>query len=133
VKLSIITPEKTILDSVEVAEILVPGEKGEIGILPGHAPLVSTLGSGVLQYRLSQTKGFSKVAVSWGYCEVRPDKVVILAESADTKKALDAEQIKKSLKEIREKLKNVTLSPEEIRKLEQNKTEQETKLAIVKQ
>ena len=43
-KLTIVTPEKMILDSVTIQELLIPGIKGEMGILPGHAPLVSTLG-----------------------------------------------------------------------------------------
>ena len=90
-ELILVTPEKTVLDSVEVEEVLVPGAKGEMGILPGHAPLVSTLGKGLLKYRprsqtdRQKTTGpFQKVAVSRGYLEVQADKVVVLAESAET-------------------------------------------------
>ncbi len=99
-ELTLVTPEKTVLDSVAVEEVLVPGTKGEMGILPGHAPLVSTLGRGLLKYRAGSptekagsptdrqktTNPFQEVAVSWGYLEVQPDKVIVLAESAETQK-----------------------------------------------
>ena len=81
-KLTVVTPEKVILDSVEVEELLVPGARGEMGILPIHAPLVSSLKKGILKYRIGQ-KNFKEISLSWGYCEVQVDKVVILAESAN--------------------------------------------------
>ena len=130
-KLTIVTPEKTILDSVIVEELLVPGIRGEMGILPDHAPLVSTLGSGLLKYRLSEEKEFLEVAVSWGYCEVQAEKVVVLAESAETKAALDKEKIKKTLKDILEQLENIYLSPEEIRKLREQEQKQRTLLQLM--
>ena len=131
-KLTIVTPEKIVLDSVSVEELLVPGKKGEMGILPGHAPLVSTLGSGVLKYRLSdKTAGFYEIAVSWGYCEVQADKVVVLAESAETKKQLDKDKIQKTLSSILKKLENPHLSPKQIRKLRQEEQKQRTFLKLM--
>lgn len=130
-KLTVVTPEKMILDSVAIQELLVPGTKGELGILPGHAPLVSTLGSGLLKYRLSDGKAFREIAVSWGYCEVQADKVVVLAESAETKTALDEEKVKETLKGVLKKLENIHLSPEEIRQLRQEEQEQRTFLKLM--
>ena len=130
-KLTVVTPEKTLLNSVSVEELLVPGIKGEMGILPGHAPLVSTLGSGILKYRLCEKKDMEKVAVSWGYCEVQPDKVVVLAESAETKTALDQDKAKKALETVLKKLENLHLSPEEIRKLRQEEQKQRTFLKLM--
>ena len=125
-----VTPEKTVLDSVSVKEILVPGEKGEMGILPGHAPLISTLGSGILKYRLlKEEKAFKEVALSWGYVEVQPEKVVVLAESAETKKALDKDKAQQALSEVLEKLKNAN-SPEEIRTLRREEQKQRTFLKL---
>ncbi len=132
-KLTVVTPEKIVLDSVSVEELLVPGTKGEMGILPGHAPLVSTLGSGVLKYRLSEEKKIHKMAVSWGYCEVQMDKVVVLAESAETKKELDKEKAEVKLTNILKKLENTHLSPEEIRTLRQEEQQQRTFLQLMKQ
>ena len=130
-KLTLITPEKTFLDSIEVEELLVPGQQGEMGILPGHTPLVSVLGSGVLQYRLQNEKTFRKIAVSWGYCEVQLDKVIVLAESAETKKELDKEKTQKALSSISKQLENTQLSPEEVRKLRQEEQKQRTFLKLL--
>ncbi|MDE0120090.1 MAG: ATP synthase F1 subunit epsilon [Bdellovibrionales bacterium] len=130
-KLTIVTPEKKVLDSVTVQELLVPGAKGEIGILPGHAPLVSTLGTGVLKYRLPKEKTFKQMAVSWGYCEVQADKVVVLAESVETKKELDKHKTTETLKDILKQLENIHLSPEEIRKLRKKEEEQRTFLKLL--
>lgn len=130
-KLTLITPEKTLLDSIEVEELLVPGQQGEIGILPGHTPLVSVLGSGILQYRLHNEKKFREIAVSWGYCEVQVDKVIVLAESAETKKELDKEKTQKTLDFILKQLENMQLSPEEIRKLRQEEQKQRTFLKLL--
>ena len=130
-KLTLITPEKTFLDSIEVEELLVPGQQGEMGILPGHTPLVSVLGSGVLQYRLQNEKIFRKIAVSWGYCEVQLDKVIVLAESAETKKELDKEKTQKALSSISKQLENTQLSPEEVRKLRQEEQKQRTFLKLL--
>ncbi len=131
-KLTVVTPEKMILDSVVIQELLVPGIKGEMGILPGHAPLVSTLGSGLLKYRLSEEKEFGEIAVSWGYCEVQADKVVVLAESAETKAALDEQKVRKTLEGILGELENAQLSPEEIRKLRQEEQKQRTFLSLIR-
>lgn len=130
-KLTVVTPEKMILDSVVIEELLVPGIKGEMGILPGHAPLVSTLGSGLLRYRLFEEKEFEEIAVSWGYCEVQADKVVVLAESAETKTALDEQKVRKNLEGILKELENVHRSPEEIRKLRQEEQKQRTFLSLI--
>ncbi len=132
-KLTIVTPEKIVLDSTSVKELLIPGIKGEIGILPGHAPLVSTLGSGVLKYCLSnEEKGFQEIAVSWGYCEVQADTVVVLAESAETKKELDKDKVGKALEDILKKLQDPYLSPEEMRTLQQEERKQRTFLRLLK-
>ena len=129
-KLTIVTPEKIVLDSVAVAELLVPGAKGEMGILPGHAPLVSTLDSGILKYRMPIEKDFHKIAVSWGYCEVQMDKVMVLAESAETKTELNKNKAKKALERVLKKLEDTHLSPEEIRKLRQEEQTQRTFLQL---
>lgn len=130
-KLTLITPEKTFLDSIEVGELLVPGQQGEMGILPGHTPLVSVLGSGILKYRLLKEKTFREIAVSWGYCEVQVDKVIVLAESAETKKELDKEKTQKTLNSILKQLENTQIPPEEMRKLRQEEQKQRTFLKLL--
>ena len=130
-KLTLITPEKTFLDSVEVEELSLPGQQGEMGILPGHTPLVSVLGSGILKYRLLKEKSFQEIAVSWGYCEVQVNKVIVLAESAETKKELDKEKTQKTLSSILKQLEGTQRSPEEIRKLRQEEQKQRTFLKLL--
>ncbi len=85
-KLEVITPEKLVLDT-EVDSVTVPTASGEVGILPGHAPLVSALKPGVLAFTI---KGATdKLAVSGGFIEVNADKVAVLADSAETAEEID--------------------------------------------
>ena len=82
IKLTVVTPEKLLLKSEETKEVLLPGEKGEIGVLPGHAPLVSALGKGSLKHH-SPKGEWKEITVNQGYLEVRGDEVIVLAEFAD--------------------------------------------------
>jgi F-type H+-transporting ATPase subunit epsilon len=84
--LEIVTPQRLLL-SEEVSEVIAPGIQGYFGVLPGHIPFVSNLTIGELTYR----KGTEErhVAVIWGYAEVLPDRVVILAEEAQRPEEID--------------------------------------------
>jgi F-type H+-transporting ATPase subunit epsilon len=111
-KLTLVTPEKRLVVDQEIDEVTVPGFKGELNILPGHAPLITTLETGVLRYRL---KGQSeqKVAISWGYCQVSPQGVNILAEYAAVPLDLQIDELKRALVEGERKLGNDTLNEEQ--------------------
>ena len=94
-QLEIVTPEKMVVrDSAE--EMQIPGKRGYLGILPGHAPLIAELAVGEITYRNAGTT--HHLSVAWGFAEVLPDKVTILAECAeradeiDVKRALEAKQ-----------------------------------------
>lgn len=97
-KLTLVTPARKFLTDAEVEELFVPAFKGELNILPGHAPLLSTLNTGVLKYRLAGQKETQFVAISWGYLEVTGPYVTVLAETAepaaeiDLKRALAAQE-----------------------------------------
>lgn len=91
-KLTLVTPEKKLLAEAEVEEIFVPGYRGELNILPGHAPLMTTLSTGIVKYRLKSTSELKSVIVSWGYCEVNPQGVVVLAETAERPEDIDEER-----------------------------------------
>jgi len=86
IQLEIVTPERLVVnEAVEYIEI--PGKTGYIGVLPGHAPLISELAAGELTYRIgNQTK---RVAVAWGFAEVLQTKVTILAETAEKAEEID--------------------------------------------
>ena len=84
--LELATPTR-LLVSAEVDEVVVPGSEGYFGVLPGHAPLLATLGIGELGYRVGREE--YHVAVVGGFAEVRNDKVIILADSAETPPDID--------------------------------------------
>ena len=85
-EVELVTPERILLQA-QVDELNVPGELGYLGILPGHTPLLTTLGEGELMVRQGATQRF--LAVFWGYMEVNDDKVTILAEVAEPGEEID--------------------------------------------
>jgi F-type H+-transporting ATPase subunit epsilon len=84
--LELATPTRLVV-SAEVDEVVAPGSLGYFGVLPGHAPLLATLGIGEVTYRVGRDE--HHVAVSGGFAEVRNDKVIILADSAETPADID--------------------------------------------
>lgn len=114
--LEIVTPERLVF-SEEVDELMAPGEEGYFGVLPGHTPFISTLKIGELWYR--QGKKEKWVAVTWGYAEVLPDKVTILAEAAEMAHEIDIQRAKQKYQEALEALKNrADLEPDYLEKYE---------------
>jgi F-type H+-transporting ATPase subunit epsilon len=91
--LEIVTPERLAFEG-EVDEVIVPGSEGELGILPHHAPLISLLGQGVL--RLKRGGEEEVFAIFGGFLQVRPDRVVVLAETADHASEIDLERAERA-------------------------------------
>ena len=129
-KLNLFTPEQALLKGEPVKEILVPSVKGYLGILPGHAPLISLLKAGVLKYLPEGSAHWEKVALGWGYLEVHQDEVRVLAESAVTKESLDKAQAEKDFKRILEQLSRWDLEPFEREKLEKEKLRLEGEMEL---
>ena len=92
-QIEIVTPEK-LLVSDTAEEIQIPGLDGYLGVLPGHAPLISELTSGEISYR-KPGGGIERLAVHWGFAEVLPNKVTILAEVAEYAREIDVERAKR--------------------------------------
>ena len=89
IQLEIVTPER-LAYSDTVDSVVLPGTEGELGVLPHHAPLVSMLGVGELRIRKGgQEESF---AIVGGFLQVRPDKVVVMAETADMASEIDLEK-----------------------------------------
>src|ERR671925_633520 len=86
ITLEVATPSRLVI-AEQVDEVVVPGIEGYFGVLPGHAPLLSTLGIGELMYRIGRDEHHA--AVSGGFCEVRNDKVIVLADSAELPAEID--------------------------------------------
>ena len=103
--LEMVTPYKKVL-SQEVDEITAPGSLGELGILPGHTPLLTTLKVGELSYK--QDGKLVHVAVNWGYLEVGDDKVTVLVDTAERADEIDLERAKAALGRAEEALKTLT-------------------------
>lgn len=130
-ELSIVTPEKKLVEKQEMEEVFVPAFKGELNILPGHAPLVSTLTEGVLKYRLKEESALKAVAISWGYLEVTPQGVNILAETAESKQEIDVERAKQSLKQAEESIDSVEATPDTIEKYHHKRKRAEARIEVV--
>ena len=86
--LEVVTPDKLLL-SQQVYEVISPGVEGEFGVLPGHCHFLSTLKIGELRYRIGETTHY--MSVLWGFAEVTPTKVTILAEIAEKGEDIDVE------------------------------------------
>ena len=94
IAVDIVTPERLLLSDV-VDMVTLPGALGQMGILHGHAPLLSTLDIGeIILHKGSETQF---IAVSGGVVEVRPDKVTILADTAEASEEIDAERAQAAL------------------------------------
>jgi F-type H+-transporting ATPase subunit epsilon len=92
-KLEVVTPEKKVVDTA-AEEVQIPGKNGYLGVLPGHAPLITELSVGEIIY--CENASELRLAVAWGFAEVLPDKVTILAESAERPSEIDVERARKA-------------------------------------
>ena len=101
INLEIVTPEKKVV-SETVDSVSVPTAKGEIGIMPSHAPLISTLRAGVLSYSKAGTT--SEMVVSGGFVEVSTDKVSVLADIAEVTEDIDIENARAEREEAQKLL-----------------------------
>jgi F-type H+-transporting ATPase subunit epsilon len=88
IQLIVVTPERQLLRET-VVDVAIPGLDGQLGILPGHAPLMTELGIGELSYRTSTSSQPVVLAVISGFAEVLPDRVTVLAETAERAEEID--------------------------------------------
>jgi F-type H+-transporting ATPase subunit epsilon len=130
-KLTLVTPDKKLLTDVEVEEVFVPGFKGELNILPGHAPLMTTLSTGLLRYRLKGSSDLKSIVVSWGYCEVNPDGVLVLAETAERAEDIDPERALAAWKLASERIDSGELDPENIEKFRRKQQRAEIRRSVI--
>jgi F-type H+-transporting ATPase subunit epsilon len=100
-QLEIVTPERLAYQG-EVDSVQLPGSEGELGVLPHHAPLVSTLGAGELRLRKGTEDEF--FAIVGGFLQVLPDKVVVMAETADMASEIDLERAQEARRKAEQAL-----------------------------
>jgi len=128
-QLEIVTPTRLLVkDAAEEAQI--PGLSGYLGILPGHAPLLTELAVGAISYKAGgATHIFS---VCWGFAEVLPDKVTILAEAAERPQEIDVERAQKAKERAEQRLKSND-SQVDYSRAEDALLRAETRLSIAKE
>jgi len=114
--LSLVTPKKKFVTNLSVERVTLPAFKGQLTVLPGHSPLVTTLSTGVVKFKDSTTGTDHEFFVTWGYCEVGKNGIVVLAETAEAKSEINVERAKKALQNASAQLKNRTLDPKLIEK-----------------
>jgi len=101
IQLSIVTPERSLVNE-QVDELQIPGAAGYLGVLPGHAPLFTELKVGELSYRKGNT--WTSLAVAWGFGEVLPDQVRVLAETAERAQEIDLERATRAKERAEQRL-----------------------------
>ncbi|HEV2388355.1 MAG TPA: F0F1 ATP synthase subunit epsilon [Candidatus Acidoferrales bacterium] len=101
ISLEVVTPDRRVVQEV-VDEAQLPGSQGYLGVLPGHAPLMTELGIGMLSYRKGPA-WFYLTAIE-GYAEVLPSRVIVLAERCERAEEIDVERAQKAMARARERL-----------------------------
>jgi F-type H+-transporting ATPase subunit epsilon len=101
IDLQIVTPDRLILHE-QVDEVEIPGSEGYFGVLPGHTPLLASLTVGELWYRQGQEKTY--LSIAFGFAEVLPDKVTILARLAERADDIDVERAEAARRRAEERL-----------------------------
>jgi len=99
--LEVVTPDKLLL-SKQVDEVIAPGAEGEFGVLPGHCHFLSTLRIGELRYRIGDVTSY--MSVLWGFAEVTPTKVTLLAEVAEKAEDIDVERAAAAVEKAQKRL-----------------------------
>src|SRR5437660_3436415 len=100
-QLEIVTPEKKVVETT-AEEVQIPGKNGYLGILPGHAPLITELSVGEITFRENSTE--QKLAVAWGFAEILPNKVTILAETAERPSEINVERARQEKERAEQRL-----------------------------
>ena len=104
IRLDIVTPDRLVAHD-EVTAVTIPGKNGYLGILPGHAPLLTELAPGELEYTSHSAKHV--LAVNWGFAEVLGDRVIVLAQSAERAEEIDVVRAEKAKARAEDRLKRL--------------------------
>ena len=99
--LEVVTPDRALV-AEQVDEVQLPGSEGYFGVLPGHTPLLATLQVGELWYRIGQEKLY--LAVAFGFVEVLPDRVTVLAQLAEKAQEIDVSRAEAAKKRAEERV-----------------------------
>jgi F-type H+-transporting ATPase subunit epsilon len=106
--LEVVTPDRLLIRE-EIDEVVVPGSEGEFGVLPGHTPLLSMLKIGELWYRQGQEKHY--LAIAFGFVEVLPDRVTVLASVGERPHEIDIARAERAKQRAEQRLAQGQLTP----------------------
>jgi F-type H+-transporting ATPase subunit epsilon len=109
IELVVVTPERQLLGQ-SVAEVTLPGADGQLGILPGHAPLITELGIGEMNYRGTPSADGTLAIIS-GFAEVLGDRVTVLAETAERPDEIDVSRAEEAKKRAEQRLASASSDP----------------------
>ncbi len=126
--LNLVTPEKKLVTDLEIDEVIVPAYRGQLDILPGHAPLMTTLSTGILKYKAKGASNFETVVVSWGYAEVHPEGVIVLAEVAESLEEIDRARAEAALRAAQAKLVDPLLEADQVEMMQRKVARNQTRL-----
>ena len=110
IALTVVTPERQLLRE-RVVEVTLPGAEGQLGVLPGHAPLITELGIGELTYRGKNASAAEHLAIISGFAEVLADRVTILAETAERAEEIDVARAEEARKRAEQRLASAASDP----------------------
>ena len=109
IRLELVTPERLLL-SEEVDEVVAPGYEGEFGVLPEHTQYLAILNIGVLRYRKGSES--RRIALGGGFAEVTPERVVVMADTAERAEEIDVERARRARERAEAALKELSLDDE---------------------
>ncbi len=101
-QLNIVSPDRLLVRDA-VSAVTVPGKGGYIGVLPGHAPLLTELVPGELSYTREGAKHY--LCVNWGFAEVLPDRVIVLVQNAEPAEEIDVKRAQRAMERAEDRLK----------------------------
>jgi len=107
--LEIVTPDRALI-AEEVDEVVLPGAEGYFGVLPGHTPLLSSLKVGVLWFRQGQEKYY--LAIAFGFVEVLPDRVTVLADIGERAQEIDVQRAERAKQRAEQRLTQAQAQPQ---------------------
>ena len=113
--LTVVTRERKIVET-DAVEAVLPASDGEIGVLPGHAPLLATLRVGVMRYRDNGHQ--ESLVLSWGFAEVLPDRVIVMAETAKLPSEIDINAAQSDRAELEKELADLSSHDPEFARVE---------------
>jgi len=129
--LNVVTPNRKVVENLEVTEVRLPGALGEMTLLPHHQDLVSLLDTGVVLFKDAQGQ-VTEAAMSWGYLEVKENVVNLLADTLEREDEIDLARAQRALEKAEEMLNKQDLTDANFKKYQSKLHRAVTRIQVVK-